>query len=730
MFRWILVLLGFSGSGWCRRVARVPWNLQLVLRSQSISTCVLLAAGLMPTAAFSQPRPVSATIDATKTGAPISKNIYGQFLEHGGDIVNNGIWSEMLVDRKFFYPVASTAPKPPPMLGNAAGNPRFNRTPTRWWAPVGGDDVVTMDTKAPYTGDQSPSIKLDAKEPHGFRQSGIAVRKGKSYTGRIVLSGPSDATVKVTLICGKEPADRQTMTVRTTGATYRKFPLRFTVAADTDDATLEITGTGVGSLHVGAVSLMPADNIDGFRPEVVAALKQLRFGVLRFPGGNFVSSYEWRNAVGDIDKRPPIFDPVWHAVQPNDVGTDEFLTLCRLLGVDPYITVNAGFGDAWSARELVEYTNGAATTPMGKWRAENGHPAAYGVKFWGVGNEPWGDYQMGSMSIPQFELKHNLFAKEMRKVDPSIKLIAGGAMPDVMEGADQARRINGQYVPDYLSAADWTGQMLLNCLDNIDMVSEHYYASGTEHTDMKLQKKVRIDPPLSFIEWQRAPAVQVRAKYEHYQEYLKRIPALRDKPVPIAIDEWAYFGGGPGSYKTVPAYAWAFHEMFRHSDVFQMGALTFATATMSSNRTEAVLNPTGMLFKMYRDHFGTIPVEVTGDSPQPKPTFPAGGDQPAVNPGSPTYPLDVVAAFSEDRKSLTIAVLNPSDSEQSIKLTINGTKLASAGKLWRMAPDKIDATVQVDKKPEVQVEEQSLDSLPDTVTVRPFSVNIYSYPVQ
>ena len=183
--------------------------------------------------------------------------------------------------------------------------------------------------------------------------------------------------------------------------------------ADTDDATLEITGTGIGSFHVGTVSLMPADNIDGFRPEVIAALKQLRFGVLRFPGGNFVSSYEWRHGVGAIDKRPPIFDPVWHAVQPNDVGTDEFLTLCRLLGVDPYITVNAGFGDAWSARELVEYTNGAASTPMGKWRAENGHPEAYHIKLWGVGNEPWGDYQMGAMSLPQFELKHNLFALEI-----------------------------------------------------------------------------------------------------------------------------------------------------------------------------------------------------------------------------------------------------------------------------------------------------------------------------
>ena len=697
--------------------------------TQKPAVCLLLLLSL-PFDLSSQARIVTATIDTAKTGAPISKNIYGQFLEHGGDIVNTGIWSEMLVDRKFFYPVAASAPTPPPVIGGAGGNPRFRRVPTRWWAPVGGADVVTMDLKHAYSGDHSPLVKLDANDPHGVSQSGIAVRKGGIYTGRIVLSGSSGAVVKATLIWGKELTDRQTVTIGSLGAGYRKFPLRYIARTNTEEATLEITGTGSGSFHVGAVSLMPADNIEGFRPEVVAALKQLRFGVLRFPGGNFVSAYEWRYGVGDIDKRPPIFDPVWHAVQPNDVGTDEFLTLCRLLGVDPYITVNAGFGDAWSARELVEYTNGAATTPMGKWRAANGHPVSYQVQWWGVGNEPWGDYQMGSMSLPQFELKHNLFAKEMKKVDPSIKLIAGGAMPDVMEGADQARRINGQYVPDYLSPADWTGQMLLNCLDNIDMVSEHYYASGTQHTDMKLQKKVPIEPPLSLLEWERAPAVQVRAKYEHYQEYLKRIPALRAKPVPIAIDEWAYFGGNRDGYKVVPAYAWAFHEMFRHSDIFQMGAFTFATAMMSQNRTEAILNPTGMLFKMYRDHFGTVPVEVTGDSPQPKPMFPAGGDQPAVNPGSDTYPLDVSAALSEDRKTLAIAVLNPSDTEQSIKIAINGAKLASAGKLWRMAPDSIDATVQVDKKPEVQVEEQTLGALPATITVRPFSVNIYSYPVQ
>jgi alpha-N-arabinofuranosidase len=272
--------------------------------------------------------------------------------------------------------------------------------------------------------------------------------------------------------------------------------------------------------------------------------------------------------------------------------------------------------------------------------------------------------------------------------------------------------------------------MILCCLNDIDMISEHYYASGTMHTNIKLEKKVPIDPPLSFIEFQRAAAVQVRAKYEHYEQYLKLIPALKVKPVPIAIDEWAYFSGNRDSYKTVPAYAWAFHEMFRHSDVFKMAALTFATATITSNRTEAVLNPTGLLFKMYRDHFGEVPVEVTGNSLQPKPEFPAGGDQPAVNPGSDTYPLDVSAALSADRKTLTIAVLNPSNSEQNIELAIRGATLASAGKLWRMAPDSIDAAIKLGTKPKVQVEEQQLGALSGTVTVRPFSVNIYSYPIQ
>jgi alpha-N-arabinofuranosidase len=133
---------------------------------------------------------------------------------------------------------------------------------------------------------------------------------------------------------------------------------------------------------------------------------------------------------------------------------------------------------------------------------------------------------------------------------------------------------------------------------------------------------------------------------------------------------------------------------------------------------------------MYAEHFGSSPLEVSGDSPQPKPIYPAGGDQPAVNPGSDTYPLDVSAALSDDRRTVTIAVVNPSDAAQSLHLTIQGVKLGGQGKLWQLAPDKVDAMIEVGKKSEVRVEEKTLAVLPEAMTAPPYSVNILSYPVQ
>jgi len=172
------------------------------------------------------------------------------------------------------------------------------------------------------------------------------------------------------------------------------------------------------------------------------------------------------------------------------------------------------------------------------------------------------------------------------------------------------------------------------------------------------------------------------------------------------------------------------HSFISNPSSNQLGAFTFATAMMSQTRTEAILNPTGMLFQLYADHFGTQPVEVTGEAPQPKPFYPTGADQPAVNPGSPTFPLDVVAAYSADRRTFTIAVLNPSDTAQPLNLAVAGVKLAARGKLDKMAPEKVESVVAVGKKPEVQAEEQTLGALPEVITVPPFSVTVYSYPTQ
>jgi len=683
---------------------------------------ILLLAALLSNLALAQTQTVNVTIDASKTGPPISKYIYGQFLEHIGGIVNNGIWAEMLDDRKFYYPIDSHPPAEPT-------GPSFRRAALRHWMPIGGDEFVTMDAVRPFVGEHTPMVRLSSSAARGIGQSGLAVRQGRSYTGRVILAGSPGATVKVTLVWGKAASDRQTIVVNKLSADYGKFPLTFQSQGDSDDARFEIVGTGTGAFHIGAVSLMPANNVQGFRAEVIAALKELHSGVYRFPGGNFVSGHEWRNAIGDPDKRPPIMDPVWHTLQPNDVGTDEFIILCHLLDVEPYITVNAGFGDAWSAAQLVEYTNGSVTTPMGRLRATNGHPQSYNVKFWGIGNEPWGEWQLGFMPVEQFALKHNMFAKAMRAVDPTIKLIGAGAMPDAMTGSKQAKRIGGQVVPEYLSPADWSGSLLVRCLDKMDLLSEHFYSRSGQRTDLTTGEKVSTGPQ-SLVEWERAPATQVRSKYEHYQEYLKRIPGLQAKPVPISLDEWAYTGLPPNSYKVVPAYAWAFHEMFRHSDLFQLGGFTFATAMISEDRTDAVLSPTGLLFKLYREHFGAIPVEVSGDSPQPKPIYPAGGDQPKVNPGSDTYPIDVSASLSDDRKTLTFAVLNPSDSEQRVKLSIKGVKLSTQGRLWRMAPASVDATITVGQTAGVAVQEEALTARPDSMPVPPFSVSIYSFAVQ
>jgi alpha-N-arabinofuranosidase len=694
---------------------------------------VIVLAGIASIFALSAQAPnapakrIAVSIDAGKTAPPISPYIYGQFIEHIGDLINRSLWAEMLDDRKFYNDINSKPSAQRPGRGGRAAAP---------WRPIGPDDSITMDRRNPYVGEHTPLVRLAGDSPRGIQQAGIAVRKGKAYTGRVVLSGEPGAKVTVSLVWGEGPGGRQDIPIARVAAGYAKSPLKFTAGADNNNARLEIAGTGAGSFHIGAVSLMPADNIRGFRPDTIALLKGQRSGMWRFPGGNYLSAHEWRDAIGDPDRRPPRLDPVRSGFQPNDVGTDEFMTLMELLGVDPFISVNSGFGDAWSAAQLVEYANGAETTPMGRLRAANGHPPPYKIKWWGIGNEMYGSWQYGHMALDQYVFKHNMFAQAMRKVDPSITLLATGATPDEMTIYGLALPTVGKLAPDFGSPGDWDFGLFTHCFDNIDIMSEHFYSYAGQRFDHSSGVKpgafsraaymIRLDEPL--VEWARRPANRVRNKIEAYQEYQERIPALKTRQIPMVIDEWAYSGSG-NNLKGGLANAMVLQEMFRHSGLIQMAGHTMGTSSIDYNDTESALNTTGLVFKLYRDHFGSVPVEVGGDSPVPAPLYPVGGDQPKINAGSATYPVDVCAALSADGKFLTVSVINANESAQELDLSFKGISLAGKGRMWRMTGPSLTAATGLGRN-EVRIVETPLTATPKSLTIAPISIEVYEFARQ
>src|SRR5208337_4547633 len=715
------------------------------MRMQRFTKLCLMAVLAVPSLADAQAATapsagtIVATIDTTKVSEPISKYEYGMFIEHIGSLIYRSLWSEMLDDRKFYFPLSS---KEPESAGRAQGG-SFPNMQLRKWRPVGPDEFVVMDNDQPFVGDQSPRIQLDPSSPHGIRQSGLALVKGKKYTGRIYLRGTPGANVKVSLVWGEGASDRQTISVATLSDVYKKFPLSFTPQADSADGALEVTGMGSGNFHIGTISLMPADNVQGFRPDTIALLRQLHSGFWRLPGGNFLSGWSWYDSVGDIDKRPPMFDYAWNAMQTNDVGMDEFMILCKLIGVEPYICVNAGFGDAHSAAEEVEYINGSVNTRLGAMRARNGHAQPYHVKFWNIGNEPWGTFQLGYTDLKYYVLKHNEFAKAMRKVDPSITLIASGLMLEDMNLRGEMRaKYVGNLQPLFGTDVDWTGGLLAHCWGNFDGIAEHWYAQGGRHFNLERAKSLPPDAPTDSayvkvdqtpLEWARYAASVVHRKAEEWQGYQQRFPAMLDKKIFLSIDEYAYFGGGFDrgvNLKLALAYGMLFNETLRHTDFLTMSAHTMGVSTLDYNSTAATFNTTGLLFKLYGEHFvGSMPVALSGNSPQPAPKYPIGGDQPKTNSGSPTYPLDMFAALTPDRKYLTVAVVNATESEQKFDLNITGARLEGLSMLWRMAGKDLDAANHVGEEPQVMVKEIAIGDAPGTISVAPISVNVYRFPV-
>ena len=157
-----------------------------------------------------------------------------------------------------------------------------------------------------------------------------------------------------------------------------------------------------------------------------------------------------------------------------------------------------------------------------------------------------------------------------------------------------------------------------------------------------------------------------------------------------------------------------------------MSGFTFGTSCLSFTDTDVTYNASGLLFKLYREQLGSIPVEITGNAPQPLPKYPVGGDQPSVNAGGDTYPLDMIATLTADKKALTIAVVNPTEVEQQIAIQLNGVKVSGKIKQWTLSGSSAMARNVVGKPAEVTVQESGIDRS-DKLVIKPATINIFRY---
>lgn len=166
---------------------------------------------------------------------------------------------------------------------------------------------------------------------------------------------------------------------------------------------------------------------NGFRKDVMDALRKLNMTAMRYPGGNFASGYHWMDGVGPKDQRPTVRELAWQSIEPNQFGTDEFIKLSRLMGWTPMFTVNLGTGTPEEARNWVEYCNSPAATRYADLRARNGSDSPYDVKLWYLGNEMDGPWQLGHMPAEQYAILAQQTARMMKDIDPSIETVACGS---------------------------------------------------------------------------------------------------------------------------------------------------------------------------------------------------------------------------------------------------------------------------------------------------------------
>jgi alpha-N-arabinofuranosidase len=244
----------------------------------------------------------------------------------------------------------------------------------------------------------------------------------------------------------------------------------------------------------------PLSDDRGFRKDVLGLLRDLRLSVLRYPGGNFVSNYHWADGIGPVDARPVRPELAWGGTESNRFGTDEFLSYCAELGVEAYICLNMGTGTLDEALAWLEYCNSSGSTEWAERRRENGHPDPYQVRYWGLGNEMYGDWQVGALSAEEYVREATRWARAIKRLDPGAVLVSCG--------------MNGWN--------DWDRVVIDGLAPLADLHSLHIYTGSDDYWTNVLQPH------------QAERAIRCTAALLERAAYSKRL----SQPPRIAYDEW------------------------------------------------------------------------------------------------------------------------------------------------------------------------------------------------
>ncbi len=487
----------------------------------------------------------------------------------------------------------------------------------------------------------------------GLEQDEFCIRAGETYEGSLWACGPASGGLAVRLISDGQIVARQALGAVSADWRELKFELRPQVSDA--NAVLQVVVVAKAELAIDQVSMMPRSwkAKGGFRPELLQAIAALRPPVIRWPGGCFASSYQWKQGIGPQHERLPHPREIWDDLDVYSFGTDEFVEMCRRVGAEPLIVVNIG-SRAWNNEaethdytqdilDWIEYCNGSADCKWGKVRAANGHPEPYNVKYWEIDNETWhtpaGAYAEQVLRI----------APLMKKADPSIKLAACGS------GGMGRRDRNGML---------YNRTVIERCAEVLDYISIHHYEN-----------------PNRFAQGPR-----------DYEAFFREIGELIAKSgnakLKIYVSEW---NAQSTDWRTGLYCGGLLNAFERCGDILEMGGpalfLRHVSATAWDN---AFINfdqsawfpaPNYVVMKLWRDHYAPEHVELSGD----------------------TGPLNVVATRRDTGGTVIVKVVNPTTGEVPVDVSLASGLRPVAGKALMVAPGGLDVRNTLSQSDRVDV---------------------------